>query len=404
MLLMNIKMAWNSIRASKLRSLLTMVAVIIGVAAFLLVTTTVEGLKSATANEIDELGGNLVTINSGQIFFEDESGNQQLNFAAVLGASTLTEQDLEDVSEIEGVRVAAPQVLVSGTVQYDGEDVAGSLILATNSNYPEAFNQEVSIGAFFEDSASKHVVIGQGIAGRYFNNTNPLARTLSIRGEEFIVVGVMEPFDSSFNLGANLDSAVIIPIDTAKELTGAPPAIQEIDIQLDDNADAEAVVAQIEETLLDNHGGEQDFTVLKQDELIDLTGSLLDQIKQASQAVSAIMLFVGGVVIMLIMLISVNERIREIGIRKSIGATNRNILSQFMIEALFLSWFGSLLGIIVGWVGGLVVRNLIDVTPVYSLSAILMVALISTTVGVLAGVYPAWQAAKKNPIEALRHE
>lgn len=404
MLFMNLKMAWNSIRASKLRSFLTMVAVIIGVAAFLLVTTTVEGLKSAAASEIDELGGNLVTINSGQLFFEDESGNQQLNFAATLGAPTLTEQDLEDVSKIEGVRVAAPQVLVSGAVQYEGEDVAGALILATNSSYPEAFNQEVSTGAFFEDSASKRVVIGQGIVDRYFNNTSPLARTLSIRGEEFIVVGVMESFESSFSFGADLNSAVIIPIDTATELTGAPPAIQEIDIQLEEGADAEAVVNNIEETLLDNHGGERDFTVLKQDELIDLTGSLLDQIKQASQAISAIMLFVGGVVIMLIMLISVNERIREIGIRKSIGATNRNILSQFMIEALFLSWFGSLLGIIVGWVGGIVVRNLIDVTPVYSLSTILTVMLISTTVGVLAGVYPAWQAAKKNPIEALRHE
>lgn len=405
MLLMNIKMAWNSLRASKLRSFLTMVAVIIGVAAFLVVTTTVDGLKSTAVSEIDELGGNLVAITSGQIFYEDESGEQQLNFAAAIGAPTLTEQDLKDVAKIEGVKAAAPQVLVTGTVEYEDEPVAGALILATNSDYPEAFSQELATGAFFEDSASKRVVIGSGIAERYFKNTSALARTLSIRGEDFVVVGVMESFESSFNFGgAELNNSVIIPIETAKELTGAPAAIQEIDIQLAEGTEAEAVVEEIESTLLENHGGEHDFTVLKQDELIELTGSLLDTIKQTSQAVSSIMLFVGGVVILLIMLISVGERVREIGIRKSIGATNRNILAQFMIEALVLSWFGSLLGILFGWAAGLVVQNLIDITPEYSLNTIMLVMAISTVIGGLAGVYPAWQAAKKDPIEALRHE
>lgn len=402
---MNFKMALNSIRSAKLRSFLTIIAVIIGVGAYLVVTTTVDGLKTAASSEINELGGNLVTVNSGQVFYEDENGNQQFNFAAAVGAPTLTERDLKDIKSLDGVRAAAPQVLVSGVVQYQEKDLKGALILATTSDYLEAFGQELSTGSFFEDTASKRVVIGSAVAEQFFSNTSPLAKTISVRGENFVVAGVMESFESSFNFsGADLNSAVIVPLGTAKELTGAPVAITEIDIQLAQDADTEAVVSKIDEILLENHGGERDFTVLKQDELIELTGSLLDTIKGASQAVSSIMLFVGGVVILLIMLISVSERVREIGIRKSIGATNKNILSQFLIEALVLSWFGSLLGLVAGWLAGLAVKSTIDITPQYSLNTLLTVVIISTITGCLAGVYPAWQAAKKDPIEALRHE
>jgi putative ABC transport system permease protein len=156
--------------------------------------------------------------------------------------------------------------------------------------------------------------------------------------------------------------------------------------------------------LLANHGGEHDFTVLKQEELIELTGDIFSLIKSASQAVSSIMLFVGAIVILLVMLIAVNERIKEIGVRKSIGATNSNILSQFLIEALVLTWFGSVLGIIFAWALGFLVKSTVGITPEYSLNTIITIAVISTIIGALAGIYPAWQAARKDPVEALRHD
>ncbi|MCE7936401.1 hypothetical protein DYH10_01225 [Candidatus Saccharibacteria bacterium CPR2] len=403
----NIKLALNSLRQSKLRSFLTMIAVIIGVAAFMIVTTTVEGLKSAASNEINELGGNLITVNSGKILYKDESGRQQFNFAASMGASTLTEKDLNDLRSLDGVKAAAPQVMISGEVEVKDKAFPSAFILATNEDYPSAFSQKVEKGEFFSDNLTNKnvVVVGSGVVAKGFSGASPLGSKILIRNQEFTVLGVMEEYKSSFNIGADLNNAIIIPVESAKELTGGTPvSIQEIDIQLDEGADANVQAEKINNKLLENHGGEDDFTVLKQDELIDLTGSLLDQIKKVSQAVSYIMLFVGSVVILLIMLITVKERTREIGIRKSIGATNSNILTQFLTEAVVLSWVGSLMGIALGFALGFAVKAAIDITPTYSINSIITVVIISTTIGAVGGFFPALQAARKDPVEALRYE
>jgi putative ABC transport system permease protein len=398
-------MALSSIKASKLRSFLTMVAVIIGVGAFILITTTIDGLKSAAAGEINDLGGNLVTINSGEILYKDEQGKQQLNFAASIGASTLTEKDFNDVRALNGVRAAAPQILISGVVQKDDQTLNGALIMATTSDYTLAFNQKISEGEFFQDDSTRFIVVGSGVVDELFPGGNAIGRQLKIRGEDFVIVGVMEEFtSSSLSFGVDINKSIFIPIEAAKQFTGGVLPIMEIDIQLDEEADPEDLTNQMDAILLANHGGEHDFTVLKQEELIELTGDIFSLIKSASQAVSSIMLFVGAIVILLVMLIAVNERIKEIGVRKSIGATNSNILSQFLIEALVLTWFGSVLGIIFAWALGFLVKSTVGITPEYSLNTIITIAVISTIIGALAGIYPAWQAARKDPVEALRHD
>ena len=160
----------------------------------------------------------------------------------------------------------------------------------------------------------------------------------------------------------------------------------------------------IKQTLLKNHGGEEDFTVLKQDDLINLTDDLFGLIKSSGQFLSFIMLFVASIVILLIMLITVRERTREIGIRKSIGATNSNILIQFLTEAIVLSWVGSAIGLVIGYLLGFVLQRATGITPVYSLNTVITVVFISTSVGIVAGVIPAWMAARKDPVDSLRHE
>ncbi len=406
MLGINLKLAIASIRSAKMRSFLTMFAVIVGVAAFVIITTTVEGLKSAVSSEINSLGGNLLTVNSGKAVERDESGEiTSFNFAATFGASTLTEKDLESIRKIEGVKAAAPQMIITGAVTKDDTELKGGLIMATNEDYSEALGQEVEFGQFFTDDGNdRFVVIGSGVVDELLAGQDNLGSTIQIRDQDFTVVGIMKEQKSSIDFGVNLNNSVFLPFAAGKKLNGGTVLIQEIDAQVADGYDADEVFDDVEAVLLKNHGGTEDFTVLKQDELIETTNGIFDLIKSFSQVISFIMLFVGAIVILLIMLITVTERTREIGIRKSIGASPNHIRTQFVIEAVVLSWAGSVLGILVGFLLGFLVKAGIDITPIYTINTLLVVMIISTLVGTFGGLYPAFRASNLDPVEALRHE
>ena len=403
----NIKLAIASLKSSKLRAFLTMFAVIIGVMGFVIITTTVEGLKSSVSQEIGDLGGNLVTVNSGKLISVDEEGNRSINFAASFGAPTLTQKDYEAIKDLDGIEAFATQAVITGNVNRNDKDLQGAFIVGTTEDYPKVLNQAVEAGSFFADEdEGKFAVIGSGVTEDLYGGSFIPGTTISIRGVDFTVIGQLEKYEAAFASfgGIDINKAVLIPIKHVQEVTGAPLAFVEFDIQLADTSDAEAFSQRVEQVILENHNGEDDFTVLKEDELIELTSDLFDVIKSAAQALSYIMIFVGGVVILLIMLITVTERTKEIGIRKSIGATNGNILVQFLTEAVVISWIGSVLGIVMAFLLGLLVRAQAGIAPEYSLGTLIAVVIIATIIGAIAGLYPAWQAARKDPVEALRHE
>lgn len=402
---MDVKLAVASLKSAKLKAFLTMFAVVVGVMLFVIVSAAIEGLKASATEDINALGGNLVTVNSGKILTENEDGSTSINFAASFGASTLTERDFNDIRDVEGVKAAAPQIIISGSVKRGDNVLNSALINATNADYPEAFSQEVVEGQFFNDDLEgRFTVIGQTVKEKLFEGGNPLGAKLTIRGVEFTVLGVMQEFEAAFSLGVDLNNQVLIDFDAGKEITGGPLLIQEIDIQLEDGTDVNTYVEEIEGILLENHNGEEDFTVLKQEQLVELTDEILGVIDTVAKFMPYILLFVGAVVILLIMRITVTERTREIGIRKSIGATNGNVLTQFLSEAIVISLFGSLFGIALAWAVGLIVTWLTDFSFVYNLNTLLAVVVIGTIIGALAGFFPAWEAARKDPVEALRHE
>lgn len=407
---MDVRMALASMKSTKLRSALTMVAIVIGVTGYVLVTTFVDGLKVSVTDQFDNFGGNLVVVLPGDIVTEDEEG-AVTGFDPIggAGASTLTELDANSIKEIEGVEYAAPQVLVSGkeTVKTSNAEAEGVLIIASNEDYLNAINQELARGDFFrEDEDRKVAVIGSELAEEMFPAGLPLGSLITIRGEKFTIIGLQSEIagGDAVSFGADPNRNIIIPLEAGRELTNGATSINEIDIQVAEEADIDAVVLEIETVMLENHGGTEDFTVLKQEDLIDLTGSVLDSIKVVSQSLSYVMLFVGGVVIALIMLITVKERTKEIGIRKSIGATNANIRTQFLVEAVVISWFGAVIGVIVAYLAGLYVANISDITPSYTVSTLVQVVVIATIIGAISGIIPAMSAAKKDPVDALRSE
>ena len=411
MILVNMHLAFASLRSSKIRSLLTMVAVIIGVASFITVTATVDGLRSSVVTEINDLGGNLINVSSGDLKEVDEDGNVTIDFAdQFVSGPQITQQDLETVEATEGTVGVAPARIISNVDIVRGEGrPANAFIYATNDRYPETYNRTLAEGQFISDDINgRFVVIGNGVAEQLYAGDVAVGSRLMIGDEAYTIIGIMEEAESTLGdlSSFNENNAVFMTTANAQKILGEdrPLLYNDIAVQLDENTDPSEYAAALQILIDENHNGQREVTVLTQDELLELVDSLLAVIKLAGQFLSYIMLFVASIVILLIMLIAVRERTREIGIRKSIGATNNNILVQFMTEAVVISWVGSAIGLVFGVVSGFALQRFADITPGYSVNTIVTLIVISTFVGVIAGVIPAWMAARRDPVESLRHE
>ncbi|HEX9153203.1 MAG TPA: ABC transporter permease [Candidatus Saccharimonadales bacterium] len=404
----NIKMALDSVRSTKWRSLLTMLGIIIGIVSVVMVVGIGEGVKHDVARQIDQFGKDLITIRPGKI--QQDSGKMAANTDLLFGMNSisgLTEKDLETIRGSSHVRLAAPLGLVSGSVKAGSIKLNNSMIIATNSSLPEALNNNVRYGEFFaaKDESSSVAVIGRNVAEALFDDDVPLGQSFEFRGRTFIVRGMLDTFKSTpLSPASNFNNAIFIPYKVAEELTGGTVQMYSILAKPDEPGIAAAAIASIEKRMLKAHGGEEDFSVLDQKKNLESSSNVLGLITSMIAAVAAISLLVGGVGIMNIMLASVTERMHEIGVRKAIGATNRQILNQFVLESAVLSSVGGIVGVAVSLVGVFLLRTYTSLKPVVSWEAILVATLASLTIGVIFGTVPAIKAARKDPIEALRHE
>jgi len=402
------RLATAAIKSTKVRSFMTTIAVIIGVMSFVLVTAFIDGFQQTVTSEIDEFGGNLVAANPCNLDVRDEDFNLiEFDFTKSFACPvSLSQADLDDLLGIEGVTAAAPLMMLvtEPTIAKTGDEIPGAVMISTNGDYPEAFNQALRLGRFYESGeTNRNIIVGHGISESLFNGGG-LGSQLKIRNNNYTIVGVMDEYSLSFSGGFDLNKAIFVPLKAGKAINSGVLGFAEIDIQLEADVDANEYVKAAHAKLLENYGGEDVFSVATQDESLEVLGDILGYVKTVSSFLAYVMLSVGGTVIALIMLIVVKERTREIGIRKSIGATNRNILSQFLIEAVLLSWIGSLIGIGVAYLLGLLIGNATDITPVYTMAGLITVVIISTVIGAISGLIPAAIAAKKDPVEALRDE
>ncbi len=402
----NLKMAVETLRSNKARSYLTMLGIVIGVMAVILVVCIGQGVKQQISRQIDHFGADIITVRPGasaQGFDTSSllSGNGLPGTSSVL----LNTADVDTVSHTEGIAYAVPLAIASGSVKGD-HLVKSPLVIATGNNLPDALRQPMANGNFFDPDPGRHtVVLGSAIAQQLFDDEAPLGQTLTYRGQDFIVSGVFAPFSSApLSLSANFNNAVFLPYATAQQLNGGNLAVYQILVKSDSAATAAAVAKAIDGRLETEHGGADQISVLTADKSSQGSNDIIHLLTLLTLGVAIIAFVVGGIGIMDVMLVSVTERMHEIGLRKAIGATKRQIMRQFMAEAFVLSATGGVIAVVLAAVVVGLMRVYSTLQPVLVWQIMVAAPLIAIAVGILFGTAPALKAARKDPIEALRHE
>jgi putative ABC transport system permease protein len=402
----NVKLALDSIKSAKWRSFLTMLGIIIGVMSVVTIVSIGEGVKKQVSNQISHLGPDLITVRPGKPVDKNAAGQVTgVNFMTSFAGNALTENDLKVTRQTKGVSIAVPMSFVTGTPQVDKKQQKNSIIFGTSKDLPTALNQEVEYGEFFgdEDNDKPVAVIGVRIAEDLFEETVPIGRTVQIRGENFVVRGVFEEFETTaLTPSVDYNSAIFIPLGASKKLNNNQTNIQQILVKPTSPSETAKTVSTLQKQLLNTHAGQDDFTLLTQADNLAIANTILDLLTRLISGVAAISLIVGGIGIMNIMLVSVTQRTQEIGIRKAVGATNQQILSQFLIEAVVISFIGGIFGVIGSLLANFLLRVFTDLQPVITLPIMGVAVVVAVVVGVVFGVAPALQAARKDPIQALR--
>ena len=401
----NLKTAIASLRSAKWRSLLTMLGIIIGVSSVVTVVSLGEGLKQQVVGQIHTLGSDVLTVRPGKLV-SDGSARQSLNLLAFLSTSTLSEQDVLTVSKLPQVSTVVPINLVTNSAAGGEQQLDNVSVLGTDAQLNDLLRPKMDSGAFFtpENANDDVAVIGSTIAAHLYSGSNPLGHPISVLGRDFIIRGVFAPSAGGLVTiqQSDLNSTVFLPFGPAKKLVDNRTNISQILIKAKPGVNPDTAVAEIRKVLLQNRGGSEDFSVLKQQQLLELTGKVVNKATGFVTGLAAVALLVGGIGVMDIMLVSVSERTREIGIRKAIGATNRQILGQFLTEGLVLTIGGGFIGILVSLMIFGFLRLYTGLEPVINVSVMLLAVSVSIAVGIIFSVVPALKAARKHPIDALR--
>jgi len=381
-----IKMSSAALRGNRLRSLLTALGIIIGVGAVIALISIGQGAAKDISDRISSMGSNLIMVST-------------------RGGARLYLEDVDELLErVPTVTAAVPSVSFSGTAKWQNKTYDTS-VEGVNEAHPEVRNVQVETGWFFtgEEVAAraKVAVIGPTVVDELFDGRSPLGQQIQIRGQFFSIIGVTATKGSS--MGRDSDDMILIPITAAQRITGSQQ-VGTIYLKAKNAESAPLTVAHVTSIYNQKFKRENLIRVTSQDELLSTINTTTMTLTIMLGAIAGISLLVGGIGIMNIMLVSVTERTREIGIRKALGAKRKDILQQFIVESVFLSVSGGLVGIILGIGTSKLVSSLAQWTTVISPSAVFVSFLFAFAVGLFFGVYPAYKAASLDPIVALRHE
>lgn len=398
-----IKSAVTSILHNKVRSILTVLGVVIGVASVTILVSLGQGLKNDVSGLIRGFGSNLMFVVAGKV--DTKGGSQATNPANFVAGDILTTKDIDAIKKVKGVTSVAPMALVAGVASSGGKPIAATLI-GTYPNFNEAIQVlKIKDGKMFTSNADGNViVIGPKLKTTIFGDGNAIGNSFQINKEDFKVIGVFDQVTASSVFGNQFDTIAVMPFDTATRLNKGKVNINRIVIKAADNAKVKDVKKDVTKAILDSHAGEDNFTVLTQDDILGLFDQFLTLATTLVSAIAAISLIVGGIGIMNIMLVTVTERTKEIGLRKAVGATKFDIALQFLVEAIIITLMGGLIGLAISFGVGQIVAAKTSLHPAITIGTIATALGVSTVIGVIFGLWPALRAAGKDPIQALRYE
>ena len=402
--LVDVKIAIADLRSTRVRTALTVLGIVIGVASVTAVLAMGEGAKNVVRDQINQLGDSVITVRPGKIVFDAAGSLLSSGVLPTFSASTITERDLQTVQNTPGVTTAAPFMFIAGSIA--GNRPADGTIIATTSDIEQALDLSLRAGQFWAPNTNDNtVVLGQDLALQLFGSDVAIGQSIKLRGQDFTVIGILSHFNSSIAVSniVDLNHAAYVTMKIGKSFNQGIAQIQQITARTTDGKQVPQVAGELNRTLLNNHTGEQDFTVLRPDQALQLTDQLFKTLALFISAVASISILVGGVGIMNIMLVSVTERTREIGIRKAVGATNHQVLSQFMIESLIMTFVGGLFGLLLGYGLAFVAGTFLGFMPGFEWWIVGVAMGVALGVGVLFGAWPAIKAAHKDPIDALRY-
>ena len=398
------RLARESIRKNRTRSFLTCLGIGVGVASIILIMSLMGSINNMISTQIKTMGADLIIVRPAQHVDAVESVIDGLTASNRYMTSNLTIQDADVIAALEGVAGVAPIAGGVATLKTDERTIPTANVIGTSTELARVQNFTLNSGTFLSDKVENSAVIGKKLSLELFGTgTEAVGKTFMMGEDRFIVVGLLEEMEDPINFNnVDFDRSVFVHANYLRRL-GMNYQVQQIDVRGENTSVLPVLSEEIKDLLYSAKNGDRNYEVLYGDSISHPAGSMFVVVSSMLTVVAGVSLIVGGIGVMNILLVSVSERTREIGIRKAVGASSANILMQFLIEAIILSLGGGILGLILGYVVAFFISIVTPFAPFISWQILTVSVGTSMLIGIIFGMYPAIKAARKNPIESLRY-